>query len=114
MYMMNKSLQVADIRLTGGQLVIDTTGVSMYGKHYNVEITDEGKGWIRVTAEKPQMGMSLNTGEFDVDKITDDSIIEYKPWPWSKTKKKKSKNIVEFKERTKRTYTSNNWQIIEE
>ena len=110
---MNTTFKVADIRFSNGQLVIDTTGVSMYGKHYNVTI-EEHEGWVKVTGDKPAWGMSLHEGEYDIDKITEDSIEEYKPWPWSKTKKKRSKNIVEFKEQTKRTYTSNNWQFISE
>jgi len=111
--MKNKFFEVADIQSNKGQLIIDSTAISTYHKHYNVEIEISPDGWIKVTGEASQLGLSLDTGTYDINEITDDSIIEYKPWPWSKTKKKKSNNVVEFKKRIKKTYTSNSWQIIE-
>lgn len=101
-----RQFPVAGVEFHRGQLIIDTTGVSFANKHYNVTIEEHGSS-ITVTGERPRIDMSLYTGTFNVDDITEASTITYKPW-WSRTIRRKSANLVEFKERTKRTYTANN------
>lgn len=109
---METKIPVAGINFIDGVLVIDKTRHCPENKVYNVFI-EVSNNRIHVRADKPMWGIALNKGEFDINKITEDSIQEYKPWPWSKPKKR-SLNIVEYLERKNVNYYSDKWVIIED
>jgi phosphotransferase system IIA component len=110
---MEKTFPIADVTLIGGVLHIDSDRISCNGKHYNVVVKQEGN-IITVTGEKPSWGLSLSKGEFDLDEITEDSIEEYRPIFFLKKTKKRSGNMVEFKERSLKTYQSTSWVMTEQ
>lgn len=111
---MEKVFPIANVTFRQGLLVIDTTGYSCEGKHYDAQVeTNADNTRVIVKGDKPEWGLSLHKGEFPLDEITENSIVEYKPyWPFGPVKKR-SNNIVEFKERTRRVYHSDKWIIIE-
>jgi len=111
--LIERNYDVADVQMRDGVLVIHADAVSPCGKHYNVVVKQEGNT-LTVTGDKPGWGLSLSKGEFDLDKITEKSIEEYRPFIFFGPVKRRSKNMVEYKERTKRTYQSTNWLLIEE
>ncbi len=110
---MTKEFKIANISMRDGHLEIDGNRSSRLNRHRNVIIElDEKSNRIKVTGEKVFFGVGFNKGEFDLDEITEDSTELYKPWPWS-SPKRRSLNWVEYLKTEKRTYTSNNWVIIE-
>lgn len=112
---MERTFPIANISFRDGVLTIDTTAVSCEGKHYNVHVeTNENNSRIIVKGDKPEWGLSLSKGSFNTDDIMETSIEQYRPYLFFGPVKKRSKNIVEYKERTKRVYHSDKWTIIEE
>lgn len=104
---------VAGVEMISGVLTINSGRYSCANKMYNVYIYPEGDG-VKVMTERPDFGLALSKGEFDVNLITEDSIEEYKLWPWSKKKKKRSLPIVEFKTKQRRVYHVKNYLVINE
>lgn len=112
---MEQTFPIANVTFIDGVLIIDSTAVSCEGKHYNVHVeTNENNSRIIVKGEKPDWGLSLSKGDFKLDDIMETSIEEYRPLLFFGPVKRRSKNIVEFKERTKRVYHSDKWTIIQE
>jgi len=96
-------------------LVINTRSFRYLTAHNNVEITiteSESISKIHVKARVHEMDFSLHKGSFNLDDITEDSIEEYKPWPWSKKTKKRSKRWVTLKTYSEVEYTSNAFEIV--
>lgn len=107
---MNK-LGSAGIDTHDGHLVIDTKFSNKFNLHRNVEY-EINNNTITVTGDKILYGVDLYKGGYALDEITEDSKELYKPWFWSKPRLRSS-NIVEYLVADKRTYTSNNFTIIE-
>jgi hypothetical protein len=108
-----KSYVKAGIHNHSGVLVINSLYNSIANKFVDVNVEiDHSTNTIQVKAYKHETGISLHSGSFDVNDITDSSIEEYRPWPWSSLKKR-SKHIVEFKKKDPITFTSNHYTIIE-
>lgn len=100
----------AGIYITQGMLVVDFTSYNRVTLHYDIEYSVEDNNII-VTGDKALFDVSLTKGEFDISLITKDSITYQKLFPWSKSKPI-SKNWVEYKDRKRKTYTSNHFTII--
>lgn len=103
----------AGISVEQGTITINSLEAYRYEKHRNIEVVIEG-GIITVKAERLNYACALSEGQFDLTTITDSSIRSYKPWPWSKKLKKKSRRYVELLKRDSVTYTGINYIIIHE
>jgi len=112
----NKLFDEADISIDNGTLVINASYLTYPDSHYNVEVSGPNEhGEYTITGEKPKRTINLNSlGGFkgDLNLLTDDSVEEYKTL-FGKKKLMVKDGWIEFKERKKKTYTTNKIIIIE-
>jgi len=112
----NKIFDEANITIDNGTIVVNASYISYYDSHYNVEVSGPNlHGEYTITGEKPKRTINLNSfGGFkgDLNLLTDNSIEEYKTL-FGKKKLIAKDGWIEFKERKKKTYTTNKIIIIE-
>lgn len=114
--MINKIFPTAAIIIGDGLLTIDATHTSIFNKYYNVTVVENDDKTITVKGEKPKFETTI----FENDKLTADMLIEEdtelvkKYWLFGeKIRVPKRNQIVEYKKRDHKTFTSNNYLIIE-
>jgi len=112
----NKIFDEANITIDNGTIVVNASYISYYDSHYNVEVSGPNlHGEYTITGEKPKRSIILNSYnpyKGDINLLTDNSIEEYKPL-FGKKKLRPKDGWIEFKERKKKTYTTNKIIIIE-
>ncbi len=108
-----EKFDVANIVFDDGIICVDVTGNSTEGKHYNVTIEELPDGRTRVTGERPRFGFNWhNSDSYDISLLEENSIENYKVWPWSKqTRKRAKEGWLQYKQRYNKTYISSNISI---
>lgn len=112
----NKKFDEADIIIDRGTIIVNAKKITYHDSHYNVEVSGPNEhGEYTITCEEPKRTIYVSgysSNNFDFTKLTEDSYEEYKTL-FGKTKLRVKDGWIEYKERTKKTYTTNNIIIIE-
>ena len=107
-----KNFIEAIIQVDNGTLIVDATRANFGDSHYNVSISDPTpSGEYTITGDLPKYGFSMEQ-IIPIHLLADNSIEEYKPL-FKKPILKQKRGWFEYKERNKKTYTTNKIIIIE-
>lgn len=110
MIIREKNFNQAGIHVHEGTLIVNIYDKQYLHLNYNVVIIGPDlNGEYIVTSEEPKLAInipSLNRENYNIDELTEDSLETYKPL-FGKPKLIPKTGWLEFKERTKRTYTTN-------
>ena len=105
-----KYFNQAIIKINNGTIIVDSTKSEYGDSHYNVTISNPNGEYI-ITGDLPKYGFSMDRN-IDINLLHDNSIVSYKPL-FKKRILRNKIGYLEYKERHKKTYTTNNLIIIE-